>query len=185
MKILVYSRGDIFAPFAVVFAMEVTMNKNIDYIGKTVYYLKNYNQFKISIKNLTEDIEVLQQTMQLEAVAPIAKYGDDITAGGNSELTAVEAYTAKKAQYKAKIIELQNRLEIINRIIKKVDRSIDGLEKRIVISFYLDNKTWREIAQRNYISEQWAKKCRNKAVRRLSRMLFGLTAIHEQLDLFI
>ena len=41
MKILVYSRGDIFAPFAVVFAMEVTMNKNIDYIGKTVYYLKN------------------------------------------------------------------------------------------------------------------------------------------------
>lgn len=188
MKILVYSRGDIFAPFAVVFAMEVTMNKNIDYIGKTVYYLKNYNQFKISIKNLTEDIEVLQQTMQLEAVAPIAKYGDDITAGGNSELTAVEAYTAKKAQYKAKIVELQNRLEIINRIIKKVDRSIEGLEdeeKRIVISFYLDNKTWREIAQRNYISEQWAKKCRNKAVRRLSRMLFGLTAIHEQLDLFI
>ena len=158
------------------------MNKNVDYIGKTVYYLKNYNQFKISVKNLEEDIEVLQQTMQLEAVAPIAKYGDDITAGGNSELTA------KKAQYKAKIVELQNRLEIINRIIKKVDRSIEGLEdeeKRIVISFYLDNKTWREIAQRNYISEQWAKKCRNKAVRRLSRMLFGLTAIHEQLDLFI
>lgn len=50
------------------------MNKNVDYIGKTVYYLKNYNQFKISVKNLTEDIEVLQQTMQLEAVAPIAKY---------------------------------------------------------------------------------------------------------------
>ena len=67
------------------------MNKSVDYIGKTVYYLKNYNQFKISIKNLTEDIEVLQQTMQLEAVAPIAKYGDDITVGGNSELTAVEA----------------------------------------------------------------------------------------------
>lgn len=166
------------------------MNKNVDYIGKTVYYLKNYNQFKISVKNLEEDIEALQQTIQLEAVAPIAKYGDDITAGSNSEfgLTAVEAYTAKKAQYKARIIELQSRLEIINRIIKKVDRSIEGLnaeEKRIIISFYLDNKKWREIAQRNYISEQWAKKCRNKAVRRLSRMLFGLTAIHEQLDLFI
>lgn len=69
-----------------------------------------------------------------------------------------------------------------------MDRSIEGLnaeEKRIIISFYLDNKKWREIAQRNYISEQWAKKCRNKAIRRLSRMLFGLTAVQEQLDLFI
>lgn len=163
------------------------MNKNTSNLSKTRFYLKNYNQFKIAIKNLSDDMEALQKNLQQENTAPISKYGES-SGDRNNEFTVVEAFVIKREQCQAKIIEIQNNLNVINRIIKKIDRAIEGLgdlDRKVIVAYYFDNKSWREIAQKNYISEQWAKERRNKAVKQVSRMIFGVTAIPEQIDLFI
>ena len=64
------------------------MNEYNDYIAITRRWLKDYNLFKVTVRNMNKDIEAQQQILDLGSVAPIAKYGD-MPAGGSPELNAV------------------------------------------------------------------------------------------------
>ena len=53
------------------------MKEYNDFLGMTKKYLKDYNQFKITVKNLNEEIEAQIAMLNDESVA-ISHYGGDM-----------------------------------------------------------------------------------------------------------
>lgn len=157
-----------------------------NFINTTRLYLKNYNKFKTAIINLNDDIEALEAELrENEPTAPIAKYGDEPT-GGSNELTVVEQYAARREACYDKIIETKKNIASLKRIIKKIDRALDCMDytdSEIIKEYYFKRKTWREIGQKYYFTEQWARTRGNKAIKQIAEMMFGFEAMPEQLKL--
>lgn len=139
-------------------------------------YLKNYNKYKIMIDNLTDEIKEIEQKLDYEPTASVARYNDNI-ASTNKELTSVEAVTAQRESYILEIKQLEYRLNSIAMIIRKIDRAMTGLtkiDKNIIVKYYLEEYTWREIAQQYCYSLSWIKKRAIQAIKQLSDMIFGI-----------
>ncbi len=101
------------------------MNEYNDYVGMTKRYLKSYNQLRITAKNLDEDIEASQAMLQDESVA-ISRYGGEM-GGGSGELNAVESAANRRMKIQADIVEMQRNKTEIERVLRKVDRALEGL----------------------------------------------------------
>lgn len=145
------------------------------YISITRSYLKKYNQFKITIENLTDEITAQEELLNSDVAASISKYGDD-TIGGTSELNTVESAVYRHEIIEKRISEMRANVTDIERIIRKVNRAIEGLSKenkQLITAYYIDGKNWQEIGKDNYFTEKWARDKGNKAIKELSKMIFG------------
>lgn len=148
--------------------------EQIDYVATTKFYLKNYKKFGIMIANAEDEMQLLYSQLNEEPAAPISRYGDE-PAGGKSELTPVEAVAARREHIAQRIEKLNSDVDYMKMIIKKIDRSLDGLDeidKSIVAGFYMGNLSWQELGQRLCFSADWVRNRGNKAVQSMTEMVF-------------
>lgn len=156
-----------------------------DYISTTRRWLSNYNRFKISVKNMTDDITEQKKILDVadDMGAAIAKYGDS-PGGGTPELYPVEMSAEMRMKRQERIRQLMiNRGEVI-RILEKLDVSIDSLsdeEASLIRNHYINGASWWQIAEQNHYSESWARKKTGKALKHLALMIFGAKAMPEQI----
>lgn len=159
-----------------------SLNEYNDYVGSVRKYLRKYNQFKVTILNLEEEKEA-QIKMLNDFSVSIAKYGDE-PGGGSSELNQTEAAADQRIKIKKEIENIDMNIAVLQRLIKKVDRSIAGLadtERRLIVGYFFDNKSWMELGNEMYYTEKWARERGNKAVKEIAFMMFGTVARPEQL----
>lgn len=159
------------------------MKEYNDYIEMTFGYLRNYNKFLIVIENLKSEKEAKLLLLADQSVA-ISKYGDD-SAGGVCELNQTEAAASRRMETQAEIEKINREIAELQRILSKVDRAINGLneeDQRVITMFYLDRRSWREIADALYCSADWARKRGKKAVSEIAFMIFGGKACPDQLS---
>lgn len=158
------------------------MKEYNDYVSMTRRYLKNYNKLKITILNLTEELNAQNELLQDESIA-ISHYGCEL-GGGSSELSATEAAAERRSKTKRKIIELENNIAEIQRIINKIDRALEGLKEsdsELVKGYYIDGYSWSQLGVKNYCTEKWARDKGNKAMKEVAFMVFGIVARPQQL----
>lgn len=158
------------------------MKEYNDYVSMTRRYLKNYNKLKITIVNLTEEVNAQKELLQGESIA-ISHYGSEL-GGGSAELNATEAAADRRDKTKRKIVELENNIAEIQRIINKIERALEGLndsDHDIVKGYYIDGYSWRQLGIKNYCTEKWARDRGNKALKEVAFMVFGIVVKPEQL----
>jgi len=163
------------------------MREYNDYVGMTKQYLKNYNQFKIIIDNLTEEIKTQRQIAAVDVAAPAAQYGD-MPRGGTPELNSVESAAARHEKIQARIRRMETDIAALTRIISKVDRAISGLTEEdadIICAYYLKKQSWQQIARQRYMTEKWTRDRCNRAVKEMAKMIFGLVAMPPKQQLFV
>lgn len=159
------------------------MKEYNDYIEMTFGYLKNYNKFLIVIKNLEAEKEAKRLLLADQSVA-IAKYGDT-PAGGSSELNQTEAAASKRMELEEEIDRIDREIAELHRILNKVDNAICGLDsddRKLMEMYYMDRRSWGEIADELYCSADWARKRGKKAVAEVAFMIFGQKACPTQLS---
>lgn len=159
------------------------MKEYNDYIEMTFRYLRNYNQFKIVIENLEAEKDAKRLLLADQSVA-ISKYGDD-PAGGASELNQTEAAASRRIEIQNEIERIDREIAELQRILDKIDRAIKGLneeDQRVITMFYLERRSWREIAGVLYCSADWTRKRGKKAVGEIAFMIFGGKACPGQLS---
>ena len=154
------------------------MNEYNDYIAITRRWLKDYNLFKVTVKNMNKDIEAQQQILDMGSAAPVAKYGD-IPKGGSPELNAVEMAADDRIKRQQDIYKAVMNRDDIQRHIDRIDSAIDSLEdedREVLQEHYLQGDSWEHIGHNRHYSEQWARKKGGKALRQVAFILFGLKA---------
>ena len=158
------------------------MNEYNDYVGMTKRYLKSYNQLRITARNLDEDIEASQAMLQDESVA-ISRYGGEM-GGGSGELNAVESAANRRMKIQADIVEMQRNKTEIERVLRKVDRALEGLgdaDRDLVQGHFIDGYSWGQLGNKAYCTEKWARDKGNKALKEVAFMVFGVCARPRQL----
>lgn len=159
------------------------MKEYNDYIEMAYGYLKNYNKFQIVIENLEAEKEAKCLLLSDQSVA-ISKYGAQ-TVGGSGELNQTEAAASKRMETQNEIERIDREIAELQRILSKIDRAINGLneeDQRVITMFYLECRSWREIADALYCSADWARKRGKKAVGEIAFMIFGGKACPGQLS---
>lgn len=161
------------------------MKEYNDYVGLTKRYLKSYSQLKITVENLTEEIEAQKNLLQGESVA-ISRY-DSQPGGGSSELSelnATEAAASRRIKIEQQISTMKKDKEEIERLLRKINRALEGLndaDKALVIGYYIDGYSWQQLSQQNYCSEKWVRDKGNKALKEIAFMIFGGVARPKQM----
>lgn len=159
------------------------MKEYNDYIEMTFGYLRNYNKFQIVIENLEAEKEAKRLLLSDQSVA-IAKYGD-APGGGSNELNQTEAAASKRMEMQNEIERIDREIAELERILTKIDRAVKGLDtddQRVIIMYYFERRSWREIADELYCSADWARKRGKKAVNDMAFMIFGQKACPDQLS---
>ncbi|BAL83538.1 hypothetical protein SELR_18300 [Selenomonas ruminantium subsp. lactilytica TAM6421] len=152
------------------------MKEYNDYVATVKRWLKNYNQFKITIENLNEEIRACEEMQELDVTAGIARYSD-MPGGGFSELGSVESSAAKHEARAEHIESMKQSVQAIERTLRKIDRSLNGLtgiEANLITGHYIERKTWAELGNENFYTEKWARVHGGRAVKKMSEMIFGL-----------
>ena len=154
------------------------MNEYNDYISITRRWLKDYNLFKVTVKNMNQDIEAQQKILDYGPVAPIAKYGDSVP-GGEAELNSVETATDDRIKRQEEIYKTMLNRDDIQRHIDRIDSAVDSLDaedREIIQEHYFEGDSWEHIGHNRHYSEQWARKKGGKALKQVAFILFGLKA---------
>ena len=163
------------------------MREYSDYIETTRSYLKRYNQFKVTIANLNDDIDAMEHAIEEDVAAPIANYGG-MPGGGTPELNTVEAAAERHNKMKDMIHKDRESIQNIERILRKVDRAITELEpddQFLIKGHFIDHRSWGELSAEKFFTEKWARERSRKAIKQMAFMLFGSRAMPEQQNLFV
>lgn len=150
------------------------MKRYNDYEVMTFNYLKNYNQFKIAIKNLETDKEIIIEQLTSFSVA-ISKYSAE-AGGGYNELSQTESSVDRRIKLEGDLAKIEFNLKILKGKIEKIDRSLAALNpdsKNIIEKRFFDTYDWWQIARLTNYSERWCQRINSKAVKELSKMIFG------------
>lgn len=156
------------------------MREYNDYISITRRYLKNYNQFKISVENMQDDIKYLEESIDrnMNIAAPISRYGDE-PSGGTSELNAVERAADQRMHMEKQLDALKLNVKELTLRIRKIDRAIDSLKKEdseIIKEFYFDDYDWEFIGHTHSLSPKRARDRGGAALKQIAFMIFGVKA---------
>jgi hypothetical protein len=158
------------------------MKEYNDYVETTRRYLRSYAQLQITVKNLTDDIEASKAMLQDESVA-ISRYGGE-PGGGSGELNATESAANRRIKITEHIAEMERDKAEIERVLRKVDRAMDGLgdaDRDLVQGHFIDGYSWSQLGNKSYCTEKWARDKGNKALKEVAFMVFGVCARPRQL----
>lgn len=156
-----------------------------DYVQNTKNYLRNLNRFKATASNKREQAEMLKA--ELAVGAPIAKYSG-MPGGGTGELTNVESMADRREKIQQRISTALEEANRLDHIVSMVERSINLLpsEDRMIIEMrFKENKSWMMIADQLSYSEKWTARKGHRAIKAITRMLFGDVAFPGQQELFV
>lgn len=150
-----------------------------NYVNTTRVYLKNYSRMKIAIANKTELADTLKKLLAQEPAAQTIKY-DDTIHSTNNELTSVESSVARRESDLQKLQVIENDILRLTCKVNQVERALNGLndtDKHIITAYYIQEQSWRNIAQSMYVSERSIREKANIAVRKIAEMIFGTSAM--------
>ena len=148
-----------------------------DYVNLVKDYLRSYNYYKVSVKNMEEDIsdrEVALSGMSIKTTT----YGTE-PQGGTSELTPVERMADERIKLEQELAVLKQELSSVTTLLARIDRSIEELpenESELVKLFYIDGYSYQAIYDRKHFSERWCRNHLRDAEVKMAVMLFGLKA---------
>ena len=151
------------------------MQEKRDYVKEARNYLKKYGQIKVTIENLKDDITMWQEELELDIAAPITKY-DSQPGGSMSPMTPVEAAAARHDKLIAMIRDNERQIKDLERIIRKIDRAIGGLEpddQFLIRGHFIDRKKWGALSAEKFFTEKWARERSRKAIKEIAFMIFG------------
>ena len=63
--------------------------------------------------------------------------------------------------------------KLVDRVNKGL-RSLNNVERVIIVGRYMDGLSWEEIADRSYYSERWCRVLRDRALEKLSISMYGV-----------
>ena len=163
---------------------DITLHFYNDYVILTKRYLKNYRLFKVSVKNLTSDLNYIRNVIakDIDLAATIGKYGDKMSSGSNG-ITQTEAAFEQRQELLNKAQSIENNIHELWRIIVKIEKALDGLKEEdaeIVRDYYILGQNWDAVGEMHGYSESWVKKKGNKAVKAVALMIFGLKVNPDQ-----
>lgn len=141
--------------------------------------LRNYRYLQTYIKNIEDDLAAKESELDLEPAPGIANYSGDLP-GGAPELYTVERAAAKSMSASAEIARLRASLEDVRRVVRKLDRALEQLNKiarRVVTGYYIEDLTWDELGREYGYSGKWAAARSNRAIKTMAVMLFGIEAM--------
>lgn len=133
-----------------------------DYYQMTKEYLSHYHEYKALIRNLNDDID-----NELDNASKL------------NYLLEIDTPSVCSEKIKEK-----RRVE---RVMKRVDRELEMLppdDSKLVKGFYLEGKSWEELAAGRKVSEKWIRERTSKAIKRMSDMIFYDALTPEQQKFF-
>lgn len=163
------------------------MREYNDYIRLTRQYLKKYNQLKIAVQNLADEIHAQEMLLESESI-PSVHYGDDVIGSGRGELTSTEAAAARRIKLEGNIAAMRMRRDEMSRTIRAIDRALKSLndeDVELIEGRYIRGLSWMEIAERMNYTEKWAREKGGKVLRDVALMLFGVIERPAQMKLSI
>lgn len=145
-----------------------------DYVKLVKEYLRNYNFYKVAVKNMNEDISDREIALSGVSIS-ISSYGAN-PHGGTSEMTPTERMAAENMQLAEELRILKQDLSRVTTLLTRIDRSIAELpdnEAELVKLFYLDGYSYQAIYDVKHFSERWCRNHLRSAEVKLAVMLFG------------
>lgn len=130
--------------------------------------LYNYKMYKISIENMEEEINALQEECGVGGI----DFGSP--SGNTNKVSSITENTALSRS--ERIAYNRHQIERIERELSVIDRTIEqltDLEKTIIIERYINSKQWWEVASIVCYSERWCKDLRKRAVNKLVVGIYG------------
>lgn len=152
------------------------MREYDDYIKLTRQYLKKYNQLKIAVQNLADEIHAQEMLLESESI-PSVRYGDDVIGGSSGELNVTEAAADRRIEAEKRIERMRQEKDELERILRKVDRALEGvseLDCDLVRGHYINGESWQALGDRHFCSEKWARDRGGRALREVAYMVFGI-----------
>lgn len=152
------------------------MREYDDYIKLTRQYLKQYNQLKIAVQNLDDEIQAQETLLESESI-PSVRYGDDSISGGSGELNVTEAAADRRIKAEKRIERMRQEKNELERILRKIDRALDGvseLDCELIRGHYINGESWQILGDRHFCSEKWARDRGGRALREVAYMVFGI-----------
>ena len=146
--------------------------REYDYIKLTRQYLKKYNQLKIAVQNLDDEIHAQEMLLESESISSV-RYGDDAVSGGRGELNVTEAAADRRIKTEKRIDRMRQEKAELERILRKIDRALDGVSE-LDCGHYINGESWQALGDRHFCSEKWARDRGGRALREVAYMVFGI-----------
>ncbi len=156
-----------------------------DYTVIVINYLRRYNQFKKYVENVRADIDDYKKQLSVTAAPKVTSLSGS---GENNRenISQEEREYIKKEELEVKIQHLQQDIEKIEPVLKRLSRSLEALnniDRNIVVRRMIYNESWRTIASDNVVSEGFCRRRLPKIIEMLASMMFGPKAIPVQTEL--
>lgn len=135
---------------------------------KTEAILYNYKKTKIEIKNLTLDLEALEN--DYEGIRAIGY--DEKTQSTNKFNSSVENEIIKRDE---KIIKLRNKIKLKKIEIEKIDNILESLEQRdryLIEEYYMNNNQLKNISKNINLEESYLSTYKSKLINEISDLIF-------------
>jgi DNA-directed RNA polymerase specialized sigma subunit len=135
---------------------------------KTEAILYNYKKIKIEIKNLTLDLEVLEN--DYEGVRAISY--DERSTPTNKFNSDVENEIIKRDEEK---IKLRNKIRLKEIEIEKVDNIIEELDERdsyLIKEYYINHNQLKHICSKVNLDENYLSYYKTKLINEISNIMF-------------
>lgn len=122
--------------------------------------MKNYYNSKLEFENKIDRIRILKHDIEkidLKLTKITGTMKDVNTSGGEREASKIHSYTVQKVSKQEEIKELEEEIEFLRPIIKRMEQRVNamvGLEKEVFELFYGKNIKVKHIALMKNFSPQ-------------------------------
>lgn len=141
----------------------------MNYYKDTEYMLYNYKMMKISIENMRNEIEYLNQNDGMSGIS----YDGISTSPTNECKSATENIALSNME---KRHYLERMIQRATLKIESIDRALEGLDKTeraVIEEKYINNKQWWQVSSVVKYSERHCKRIRTEAINRMIVGLYG------------
>lgn len=140
----------------------------MNYYKDTEYMLYNYKMMKISIENMRNEIEYLNQNDGMAGIS----YDGISTSPTNECKSATENIALSNME---KMHYLERMIQRATLKIESIDRALEGLDKTeraVIEEKYINNKQWRQVAYKVGYGERHCKRLRTEAIKKMALGIF-------------
>jgi predicted DNA-binding protein (MmcQ/YjbR family) len=173
---------------------EVVKIKKHPLYQKVEELLKDYNSMQARVKNLQLDIERLDKPIQHESIEDTIEglyYTKALTSGpppvgtvGDRTASVALAFRCENAEtnHDTAWMQIQEKaaaegeLDALQCLIAKIDNaiaSLDELQRRIIIAFYIEKKNWIQITNEVNYRERNCRNIKDSAINYMAKSLYG------------
>lgn len=154
-----------------------------DYIRTTMFYIRNLEYFRISLKNMRQDELNLKAELEgcEDIPSPVVAYKEKTDRGG-TELSNVEAAAEKRMLKSERLRKIRAEINQLETFIHKTDLALLALpseERKLLRDFVIDRKNADAVAHELNCSRATLFRWKNETARKMAIMMFGPKAVPE------